>query len=112
MATTDEFLPVAVNLLPAGVDPKDCFAVRVNGDSMSGAGIQSGSLAVVSRTAEITPGSVVLARWGNGVTVKRYTLDEHLKPALMPENPAFKPVPIGPDTEIIGRVVQVTQMLM
>jgi DNA polymerase V len=70
------------------------FYFRVTGDSMKGAGIQSGDLLVVDRALEPFDGSVVVAVVGGDFTVKRLRLKGG-KPRLEAENPSFAPRPLS-----------------
>lgn len=105
VATTQEHQVLAADALPEGVPLNECVIVKVNGESMAGAGILPGAKVIVWQNAPVSSGNVVLARWGNGWTLKRYVLTTD-GPQLMPDSPAFPPVPVGDGVEIIGRVVQ------
>lgn len=75
------------------------YFIRVSGDSMRGAGIDSGDLLVVDRSIEPRPGHVVVAAVGGELTVKRLKrLGGGL--ALAPENPDFAPIPITREREV------------
>jgi len=52
-------------------NPISTFFVRVEGDSMQGAGIQSGDLLIVDRSLPIEDGKVVVAVLQGEFTVKR-----------------------------------------
>ncbi len=71
--------------------PAATFLVRVAGDSMTGAGIQSGDVLVVDRSERPRDGQVVVAVVDGGLTVKRLRLRGGA-PALVAENPAYGPV--------------------
>ncbi len=83
---------------------KDCFLLRVEGDSMIGAGIMDGDLVVVSPDTAPEPGEIVVARVEGEVTVKRLIKKEG-KYLLKPENPDYQIIE-GP-FELVGRVVGV-----
>ncbi len=79
-----------------------CFALRVRGDSMVGAGILSGDKVVVRPQQTAMDGQIVVARIGDEATVKRlYRRDGKIW--LMPENEAYEPID-GTQAEIIGLV--------
>lgn len=80
--------------------------VRVNGDSMVGAGINIGDIAVIRKTREFKNGDIVLARDNDETTIKRL-VNEKGKVYLKPENPKYKNLPIYPDTRLIGKVVEI-----
>ena len=91
--------------------PAATFYIRVVGDSMTGAGILSGDLAVVDRSLEPREGHVVLAVVDGGFTVKRLKrADGEL--ALAAENPAHSNIVI-PESgfEVWGVVVHVIHSL-
>ena len=79
-----------------------CFALRVRGDSMMGAGILSGDKVVVRPQQTANDGQIVVARIGDEATVKRL-LRRNGKVWLMPENDAYEPID-GSEAEIIGLV--------
>ena len=82
-------------------DPS-CFALRVRGESMIGAGILDGDRVIVRPQQTAEDGQIVVARIGDEATVKRL----HRRNGeiwLLPENPAFSPID-GKDAEIIGIV--------
>src|SRR5271155_646343 len=53
-------------------NPAATFAVRLASESMTGAGLFPGDIAVVDRSVEPTPGCIVLALLDGEFTVKRY----------------------------------------
>ncbi|QGY42003.1 translesion error-prone DNA polymerase V autoproteolytic subunit [Pseudodesulfovibrio cashew] len=78
--------------------PEATFFVRVSGDSMIGAGIHHGDLLVVDRSQEPRPGNVVIALVDGEFTVKRLVREgEGL--VLAPENEAYAPIALTPETE-------------
>lgn len=80
----------------------DCFALRVRGDSMIGAGILSGDKVVVRPQQTANHGEIVVALIGDEATVKRLSRrDGHVW--LLPENPAYSPID-GTDAVILGKV--------
>ena len=84
-----------------------CFALRVRGDSMVGAGILSGDKVVVRPQQTANDGQIVVARIGDEATVKRlYRRNGQVW--LMPENPAFDPID-GTEAELIGLVKAVVR---
>ncbi len=89
----------------------DLFALRVRGESMTGAGILPGDLVIVRRQPEARDGDIVVARVGDEATVKRLRTRSG-RVELLPENPAFAPiVPAPGEVEILGKVVEVRRRL-
>lgn len=78
--------------------------VKVNGDSMIGAGIEDGDIVVVRELKEFKNGDIVLARNNDETTVKRFVHDDG-KVYLKPENPKYRNIPIYPETRLLGKVV-------
>ena len=82
-------------------DP-DCFALRVRGDSMIGAGILDGDKVVIRPQQTAQDGQIVVARIGDEATVKRLRR-QNGEIWLMPENDNYEPID-GSEAEIIGLV--------
>ncbi|MBF0284103.1 MAG: translesion error-prone DNA polymerase V autoproteolytic subunit [Magnetococcales bacterium] len=75
------------------------FFMRVEGNSMEGAGIHDGDLLVVDRAATAVSGSVVVAVVDGGFTVKRL-LREGGRCRLQAAHPAYPEMEIGPEREL------------
>ena len=84
-----------------------CFALRVRGDSMVGAGILSGDKVVVRPQQTAMDGQIVVARIGDEATVKRLRR-KNGQVWLMPENDAYEPID-GSEAELIGLVKAVVR---
>lgn len=84
-----------------------CFALRVRGESMIGAGILDGDKVVVRPQSTADDGQIVVARIGDEATVKRLRRRDG-QIWLMPENPAFDPID-GSQAELIGLVKAVVR---
>lgn len=84
-----------------------CFALRVRGDSMIGAGILSGDKVVVRPQSTADEGQIVVARIGDEATVKRISFKDG-GVWLLPENPAYPPID-GTEAELIGLVKAVVR---
>jgi DNA polymerase V len=71
--------------------PAATFFCRADGDSMTGAGIQSGDLLVVDRSVQPQDGDVVVATLDGGLTVKqlRKTVDGWELASANPDYPSF-----------------------
>jgi DNA polymerase V len=80
--------------------PAATFFVRVQGDSMTGAGIHHGDLLVIDRALEPKSGSVVVAVINGELTVKRLRLEGEAV-WLMPENPKYPPLQIREGMELV-----------
>lgn len=84
-----------------------CFALRVRGDSMIGAGILSGDKVVVRPQQTAEDGQIVVARIGDEATVKRLSR-RNGQVWLLPENPAYDPID-GSEADLIGLVKAVVR---
>ena len=84
-----------------------CFALRVRGDSMIGAGILPGDKVVVRPQATADDGQIVVARIGDEATVKRLSR-KNGQIWLLPENDAYAPID-GSEAELIGLVKAVVR---
>jgi len=86
---------------------RDCFMLKVKGESMKGVGIMDNDMVVVRPQAAAENGEIVAALLGNEATVKRFQQRQD-QVVLEPENPEFEPIVVGPDRQdfrIIGVVV-------
>ncbi|BCJ67130.1 transcriptional repressor LexA [Polymorphospora rubra] len=87
----------------------EVFMLQVKGDSMLDAAICDGDWVVVRQQPNANSGEIVAAMLDGEATVKTYRLrDGHVW--LMPQNPAFDPIP-GDDATIMGRVVAVLRRI-
>ena len=84
-----------------------CFALKVRGESMIGAGILDGDKVVVRPQPTADDGQIVVARIGDEATVKRLSR-KNGQVWLLPENDAFEPID-GSEAELIGIVKAVVR---
>ena len=84
-----------------------CFALRVRGDSMIGAGILSGDKVVVRPQSTAEDGQIVVALLGEEATVKRLCR-KNGQIWLMPENEHYEPID-GREAKILGLVKAVVR---
>ena len=86
-------------------NPSATYYVRVNGDSMLGAGILNGDLLIVDRSIEVTNNCIVVAHLDGEFTVKRIKKIKK-KIFLQAENNNYKPIEITKemDFELFGVV--------
>lgn len=77
--------------------PAATFFVRVEGDSMTDANIQSGDILVVDRSEQASNGKIVVAVLNGEFTVKRF-ITNNSGIYLAPENKQFSPIKIDRDS--------------
>lgn len=87
---------------------KSYFALRVRGQSMVGAGILEGDLAIVEQGSEAADGQIVVAVIEDAITLKRY-FKEAGRIRLQPENPAFNPIYCTNDLRIVGTLANLVR---
>ncbi len=99
-------------------NPASTFFVRVEGDSMIGAGIFSDDVLVVDRSKDAKDGLIVVAAVNGELVVKRLLLSKGSDPLLggtmqlVSENEAYAPITVGEDEEcfiwgiVVGSVRQ------
>jgi DNA polymerase V len=75
------------------------YFIRVQGQSMSGAGIQDGDLLVVDRALEARDGDIVVALVDHELTLKRL-FKRNGQVRLLPENPCFRPIELADGQEL------------
>lgn len=91
--------------------PEATFFVRVEGDSMEGAGIFSGDVLVVDRAVEARDGRIVVAAVNGELVVKRLFVRGQ-RHELHSENNAYQPIVLGESEEcylwgvVVGSVRQ------
>ena len=85
--------------------PAATYFVRVEGDSMSGAGISDGDLLVVDRSLRPADGDVIIASVDGDFTVKTYRRDAD-GVRLEPANPAYPAICLraGQELDYFGKV--------
>ena len=84
---------------------KTYFAVRVRGDSMDGAGIMNGDMAIIEKRSVVNDGEIALAVVDEAVTIKRF-YRESSRIRLQPENPGYQPI-FCQDVRILGKLSRI-----
>jgi repressor LexA len=99
-------------VMPARSPDDDAyFALRVHGESMTGAGILPGDVVIVHRQGTARSGDVVVALLEDEATVKTLRLRGQ-RVVLEPANPDFEPLMPDPAALLIlGKVVEVRRYL-
>ncbi|MCK5492341.1 MAG: translesion error-prone DNA polymerase V autoproteolytic subunit [Candidatus Omnitrophica bacterium] len=88
--------------------PASTFFVKVEGDSMIGAGIHSGDMLIVDRSLKPNSNKIIIAVLNGELTVKRIKIIKN-KIYLVPENNDFQSTEVTEDMgfEVWGVVTQV-----
>lgn len=81
------------------------FAVYIRGESMIGAGIEDGDIAVFREDGKPRDGQVVYACVNNMCTVKVYKEDEKGRVKLIPANKKYKEIPVNENDTLTIRGV-------
>jgi len=91
----------------------NAFLLRVEGDSMIGAHIIAGDLALVKQQPGAENGDIVVALVGDEATVKRFHRSADAV-SLRPENPKYRPIVVKRgerEAMIVGKVVAIIRDL-
>ncbi|MDR1898646.1 MAG: transcriptional repressor LexA [Treponema sp.] len=83
------------------------FALKVRGDSMSGAGIMDGDTVVIEKQNTVKSGEIAVAVVDEAVTLKRF-FRESTRIRLQAENPAYSPI-YSRNVKILGRLARVVR---
>ena len=88
----DRISPVVAEQFSPGPD----YFLRVRGDSMDRTGLRDGDLVAIRATPEACNGDVVVARFGDEVTLKRFVRLDARRVELRPDshNPEHQPIEI------------------
>ncbi len=79
-------------------NPASTFFVRVEGDSMIGAGIFSNDVLVIDRSKDTKEGVIVVAAVNGEMVVKRLA-QTHAGMVLVSENEDYEPIVVGEDED-------------
>lgn len=100
----EDIIAIPNQLLRSGA--KDCFLLRIQGESMTGAHILSGDLVIIQPQATAENGDIVAVRLGEEATVKKFARHGN-RIELQAQNPNFAPIPLrkSDNAAIIGKVI-------
>lgn len=95
-----------IDVPPSILGKRDCYALRVTGDSMMEEGILDGDVIIVEERPDPRNGDCVVATVEGEATVKRFYREKNGSVRLQPSNSAYKPILVsGGDLKIRGAVV-------
>lgn len=97
----EEYIP----LPPEFTRDRDCFMLRVAGDSMINAGILNGDYVVVRKQATVDNGEIAAVLVEDSATVKRF-YKERTQYRLQPENDSMAPI-LTKEASVLGKIVAV-----
>lgn len=90
---------------------EELFALRVRGNSMSGAGILPGDMVIARRQTSAHEGDIIIALVGEEATMKRLRRAGQ-QVVLWPENPEFEPILLPPEElNVLGKVIEVRRYI-
>lgn len=90
---------------------EELFALTVQGESMTGAGIMPGDIVVVRHQPTADPGDIVVAMVGDEATVKTLRIQDDML-ILQAENPEFESIVVDPgEVIILGKVIELRRFL-
>lgn len=94
----DSYFPIPTEFMPN----KQCFMLKVVGESMINAGIFDGDTILVEQRQTASNGEIIVALVDDSATVKTYYKEDgHIR--LQPENDAMEPI-LVPNCQILGKV--------
>lgn len=104
--------PVSASVLSAIDNTRKPFAIRIDGDSMNGAGLVEGCIAIVNPAAEVRNGNIGLVFYNDSWLIKWVFYAPDGSVELRPANPNYQPIKVeaeyarDPDWfYVIGKVV-------
>ncbi|RDI10301.1 LexA family protein [Flavobacterium sp. AG291] len=91
---------IDLNKVVSDRNPLATFYIKVDGNSMTGAGIDDGDILVTDRSLEPADGKIAVCLIDGEFTVKRLKIDTDCL-YLMPENPDYPPVKVTEDNQFV-----------
>ena len=87
-----------------GIDPKQSNIISAHGESMEPTLPDGCSILVDKNRRTLRGGRIYVMRTDDGLVVKRVGEDEDGRWQMLSDNPAWSPIPLVEETEIIGEV--------
>lgn len=88
----------------------DTFALRVEDDGMTGAGVLQGDLVVVQRAAAAKEGEMVVALIGKDKAILRFLRKREERYYLDPVSSKYKSIQVNEDVSLVGKVIRVIRV--
>ncbi|MDO5116552.1 MAG: S24 family peptidase [Synergistaceae bacterium] len=109
-----DFLFLDSNIFTRWDDMRKPFGIHIDGDSMEGAGLTEGSIAVINPAEETISGDAALVVWNDNWFIKWVVYMPNGDVELRSANPAYSPIKVereyaeNPDWfKIVGKVVDI-----
>ena len=94
-AAADDYMERGIDLNEQRIMNKPAtFFFKMNGEAMTGGGIQRGDVLIVDRSIKAANGKIIVAVVDGEMVVRRYSQTMN-KVLLLPENEKFKAIEIG-----------------
>ena len=94
-AAADDYMERGIDLNEQLIMNKPAtFFFKMNGEAMTGGGIQRGDVLIVDRSIKATNGKIIVAVVDGEMVVRRYSQTMN-KVLLLPENEKFKAIEVG-----------------
>ena len=112
-AAADDYMERGIDLNEQLIMNKPAtFFFRMNGEAMTGAGLQVDDVLIVDRSLKATHGRVIVAVVDGEMMVRRYSQTMN-RVLLLPENEKFKPIELGEFTNyqcwgVVTAVIHIT----
>jgi repressor LexA len=97
-----DYLDFPKDLLGRG---SEYFALKVRGDSMTGAGINNGDIAIIAKSPTARDGEIIAALVEGEATLKRLKKKDG-SVQLVPENPSYSPI-VARNVEVLGTLAAI-----
>ena len=88
----DDYVETHLELSDFTNNTDTTWFIKVSGESMIDAGIQSGDILMVDTSVEPVNGDIVVVSIDNHSTVKRLKIQNNGKVVLLAENPEYSPI--------------------
>ncbi len=85
---------------------RDCFILKIKGDSMIGAGINDGDFVLIRKQYAVQESDIVAVAIEGNATLKRLHREKD-KAILKPENPKYSPITLDENASLIGVAIGV-----
>lgn len=117
-ADMTETIPLAWNTITRYDDMRKPFAIHTEGDSMEGAGLEEGSVAIINPSEEIVSGDMALVVYNDAWFIKWVVYNPDGSVDLRSANPAYSTIRVDAEYaresawfSVIGKVIRIIRDL-